>query len=144
MAWHIYHRDTKLQTGDIIESSAAQWFLVHFGILFYKDGVLYIAHCPLMDEGRPVMEPFEQFKKKRIIYRYFRDGITQELSDEYIAQRAEFLQRYPYDATTFNCEDFVKSIAEGVKLGIDLRLGIGLTVVVVIIVVVIVVKLIRR
>lgn len=143
MSWHIYNKNTELKTGDIIETSASKWFLVHFGVIFFIDGVQYISHCPLK-EGRPQIEKLSEFKTKRIIYRYFRSDLTECLSDEFILNRSEELQVNEYDAATFNCEDYVKHIAEGVKLGIDLRLGIGISVLVTIIIIVVIIKLIKR
>ena len=143
MSWRIYNRNTEFQTGDIIETNASKWFLVHFGVLFQKDGEWYVSHLPLK-QSRPIIEKLDDFKKKRIIYRYFRDQLTEAYNDREILKRSEDLQKYEYDAINFNCEDYVKHIIEGVKLGFDLRLGIVITVIVTIVVVVVVIKLIRK
>lgn len=107
----------KLQTGDVIEMSGKTLFFKHYGVIFYKNGITYVAHNP--KEG-PKIDTLEDLEKERTIYNCFRNEITKKLTDKYIEEKTIELQPYGYSFMEMNCEDFVKRVV-GTYIGLDDR-----------------------
>lgn len=132
----------KLQTGDVLEVKGKVPFFNHYAVVFYKNNIIYVAHC--VDEGVTI-ETLEQFEKKRTLFSCFRNEVTKKLTNEYIESKAKELSAYGYNFIEMNCEDFVKRIV-GTYIGLDDRVGFGLVVSIIIIVslITVIVVLIRR
>lgn len=132
--WWDYTDDIKLQTGDILEVTAAGIifpnFIKHYAIVFQKNKKLYVSHS-MMGYG-PKIQPFEDFmlggERPRTITKFFRDDTTRKLTSEYIEEKSKDLiekskkhYQYRWSFWDWNCEDYVKEISPESKLGFDHR-----------------------
>lgn len=137
--WYLPENIDTLKTGDIILAQSAIPFFAHYGVIFYKNGMAFVAHNPY--KQNPKIESLTEFTKTRQIYKVFRDEITENLTDEQIETRTKNLQEYEWSMVN-NCESFVRNIT-GANIGIDDRVGI-VTMVIVIVVIILVVVIYGR
>lgn len=107
-----------LQTGDILQTTSPALIVSHYGVLFHKNGIPYVAH------NRPIkgirVNTLYDFMSGRKLLKVYRDSNTVMLSSETIMRRTDYLRKKSYHGFTFNCEDFIPQVT-GTNIGIDDR-----------------------
>lgn len=112
--------EKKYKTGDILV--VGTWpipIFDHFAIVFYKEGIGYVAHNSFRSKTIIISGLDEFIKTRRIRKVISTDG---KLSDEYIYNKTGELnsQGKTYNFFGYNCESYVREIC-GCNWGTDQR-----------------------
>lgn len=130
-------------TGDVLVTLTQPIPLFnHFAIVFYKDGIGYVAHNSFMS-GDVIITPLDEFMKRHIRKVY---PAAAGLTDEGIYNKALECNANPnkkYNFFGYNCESFVRE-ACGCNFGTDQRKSFAIVSFSVIAIVIIVWLIIRR
>jgi len=125
----------QFKTGDILRVNSVVPFVSHYGIVFSRNKLQYVAHNSFT-KGKVLIVPLVKFLAKKEFLSVVRNCKTESLTDSSIEKSISEVINRQYKFFGFNCEAFTDYVCPNCTTKTDQRIvwGFGLFVLLLIII----------